>query len=66
MPEVRFPLSDLRLVADSTPVEYIGGPNDGERLPICQNGRRVGGLYVPVNEGNRCTAMRFVPDEDGG
>jgi hypothetical protein len=57
-----FPLDALRLVTDSTPVECIGGPDDGAFLPLNGNWLRPGGLYVPVNgERDRTVCMRYVP-----
>lgn len=61
--EGEFRASDLRLSTDETPVEHIGGPNDGELLPANMNGRRRNGLYViqSTDEG-RPLAQIYVPD----
>lgn len=70
MSDGSFRRDDLELVVDPTPVECIGGPNDGEFRPVDEDGRRPNGLYVVVNEMDtrgdwRIVARRYVPDEDG-
>lgn len=64
----RFDADDLVPCVDATPVEHFGGPNDGEFLPINQNGNRPNGLYVPMNtllaeepEAWACVGMMYVP-----
>lgn len=37
---------DLIPLRDATPVEHIGGPDDGRWLPVSNNGARANGLYV--------------------
>jgi hypothetical protein len=55
---------DLKRVSDETLVEHIHGPDDGAFLPICRNGLRGNGIYVPVNSaGGNCVAMQFVHSE---
>lgn len=57
-----FPQDALRLVVDPTPVEHVGGPHDGDSLPVDSNGCRRGGMYVVVNDAeNKVIAKRFVP-----
>lgn len=59
-----FRADELRIVTDATPVEHIGGPDDGEMRPICENGARTSGMYVVVNGADgQTTAKRFLPDQ---
>jgi hypothetical protein len=41
-----FDAADLRPVVNSTTIEYIGGPNDGELRPVHENGARHSGTYI--------------------
>lgn len=59
-----FNVSELKLVTDPTPVEHFGGPDDGAWLPLCTNGCRPGGMYVPINSDETgewvCIGMQWV------
>lgn len=64
--EERFSQDDLEPVIDSTPVEHIGGPDDGDFLPVHLNGARRDGVYAPQSEEIApnvwvVRAMRFIP-----
>lgn len=52
------PPNELHRVVDPTPVECIGGPNDGEFVRADENGCRPNGMYVVVNR--RDKALGFV------
>lgn len=60
----RHRADELTVVTDRTLVEHIGGPDDGERRPVCDNGSRRDGLYVVVGNGNRVIAKRYIPNRD--
>jgi hypothetical protein len=46
-------LSDLLHVIDPTPVEHMGGPNDGEFRRADENGSRPNGIYIVVSQQQR-------------
>jgi hypothetical protein len=57
--------AELTPVTDRRLVEHFGGPDDGEMRPLCENGRRAGGLYVVVNENGVTVGKRFMPNRTG-
>jgi hypothetical protein len=65
MNDAWFHLGDLVAVTDRAPVEHIGGPDDGDWLPLCQNGLRSSGMYVPWNVDGAVVAKVYVPSSDG-
>jgi hypothetical protein len=63
------PCGDLVRVINPTPVECLGGPNDGEFRHADENGRRPNGLYVVINELRadgewRVVAHQYVPEAE--
>lgn len=42
----QHPTSKLMRCTDTYPVEWIGGPHDGERRPANENGLTSGGVYA--------------------
>lgn len=55
-----FHPDELKLVDSSVMIEHVGGPDDGQLLPLNGNARRAGGHYVPVSWKGRTLEMRFV------
>lgn len=59
-------VDEIETVVDATPVECIGGPNDGEFRRADENGCRPNGMYVVVSQqaadGSwRVVERRYVP-----